>query len=681
MAKHNEEMDETLVLPLVLPLDDMKFHQEIMDTYNETLSVWSDIREEYEKCVRFALYGEQWSESDISKRSSTGRSIVTNNKLATNIRYVVNNFKSNPASIKIHPKGSNANKNTAEVLDGIIKYIQYNSDATESYSNALQSICAGGLGAWRVAPRASNNEKIELKIERIKDVLSVLIDPNAKNPNFSDMEFCFVINKISKHQFEREFPDHKDTANDNITQENGWGDKEFVQVGEFWRKIGGKVEQFIFNGSTILDRVDYPGSLIPIIFVVGEDISIGSDRKIKSLITDVIDQQKILNYTKSEIVDSIQKSTKTKYLIDYNTLSTPEIQRMWNSVNIESMPYLPYDGKSGIKPDEITPGSIPSEYIEGANEASQDIQFGMGIPNPVTNVPTSQSGKAISLQISQQNLQTYNFINSINLGIRYTGEILLDLISYYYDEEDIIQILGVDGQINSVPVNTEYEENGKIEYHDLTKSAEYKCMVSIGPSYSDKRSEMLDTMSMLAKEMPIVGQTAADLIIQNMDFDAADSIARRIRAGMDPRIIAATNPSNNDDPEVLKTNLTAITNQMQQLQQQNQMLAQKLQEATNQNNLKIQIEQLKNQHEAEMAIMKTKLKREEEIQQLQIAEEKEKNAAELETLKSREQLAHEIASKQHDHTLQSDLLTQKHNNDLTHTIIKNTLKPSQNNIG
>lgn len=657
-----------------ISMGDIEFHKEIMDTYNETLSVWSDIREEYEKGIRFALLGEQWSESDISKRSSTGRSIITNNKLSTNIRYVVNNFKANPPSIKIHPKGSNANKNTAEVLDGLIKYIQYISDATESYSNALQSICAGGLGGWRVAPRKQSNGKIDLKIERIKDVLSILIDPNAKNPNFSDMEFCFVINKVSKHQFNREYPEHKDTANDNITQENGWGDKEFVQVGEFWRKVDGKVEQFIFNGSTILEKVDYPGSLIPIIFVVGEDISIGVDRKIKSLVTDVIDQQKILNYTKSEIVDSIQKSTKTKYLIDYNTISTPEIQRMWNSVNIESMPYLPYDGKSGIKPDEITPGSIPSEYIEGANEASQDIQFGMGIPNPVTNIPATQSGKAISLQLSQQNLQTYNFINSINLGIRYTGEILLDLIGYYYDEEDIMQILGVDGQINSVPVNSAYEENGKTVYHDLTNSAEYKCMVSIGPSYSDKRSEMLDTLSMLAKEMPIVGQTAADLIIQNMDFDSADSIARRIRAGMDPRIIAATNPTNNDDPETLKTNIIAITNQLQQLQQQNQLLAQKLQEATNQNQLKLQLEQLKMQHEAEMTIMKTKLKREEDIQQLQISEQKDRNEAELEAMKNREQLAHEIASKHHNHTLQSDLLKQKHENDITHTIIKTITK-------
>jgi hypothetical protein len=653
--------------------EDIKFHATIMDTYNDTLEVWSNIREEYERCVRFSLYGEQWSESDISKRASSGRSIITNNKLSTNIRYVVNNFKSNPPSIKIHPKGSNANKNTAEILDGIVKYIQYNSDATESYANALQSICAGGLGAWRVAPR-STNDKVELKIERIKDVLSVLVDPNAKSPNFSDMEYCFIINKISKHQFEREFPEHKDTYNDSITQENGWGDKEFVQVGEFWRKVDNKVEQIIFNGSTILERVDYPGSLIPIVFVVGEDISIGSDRKIKCLITDVIDQQKILNYTKSEIVDSIQKSTKTKYLIDYNTLSTPEIQRLWNSANIESMPYLPYDGKSGIKPDEITPGSIPSEYIEGANEASQDIQFGMGIPNPVTNIPSTQSGKAISLQLSQQNLQTYNFINSINLGIRYTGEIMLDLISYYYDEEDIMQILGVDGQMNSVPVNTEYEENGKLVYHDLTKSAEYKCMVSIGPSYSDKRSEMLDTLSLLAKEMPIVGQTAADLIIQNMDFDAADSIARRIRAGMDPKILAATNATNNDDPDTMKNNLTAMTNQLQQLQQQNQELMQKLQEVTNQNNLKLQIEQLKYQHDAEMMLMKTKLKREEEIQQLQIEEEKDRSKAELEVRKNREQLAHEIASKQHDHTLQSDLINQKHQQDLTHTIIKGIVK-------
>jgi hypothetical protein len=664
-------------------VDDVKFHKDIMETYNKAVKTWEDIRTTYEYNVRFALLNEQWTEDERSKRAAMGRSITTNNRLAANIRYVVNNFKANPPAIKIHPRGSNANKNTSEVLDGIIKYIQYTSDANEAYSNALMSVCAGGMGAWRVIPRIYDHNKndVELVIERIRDVLSVVIDPGAKNPNFSDMEYCFITNRISRDQFEREFPDEKDNE-DPINSEAGWGDKEFVQISEFWRRIDGKVEQYIFNGSKILYKnTEYPGTLIPVIFVVGEDISIGQDRKIKSLISDVIDQQKILNYTKSEIVDAIQKTTKTKYLVDYNALSTPELQRMWNSINADAFPYLPYDGKNGAKPDTITPGTIPSEYIEGSKEASEDIQFGMGIPNPLTDIPTTQSGKAISLQLSQKNLQTYNFINNINLGIRYTGEILLDLIRYYYDSEDIMQILGVDGQVNQVPVNTEYQENGKIEYHDLTKSAEYKCMVSIGPSYTDKRSEMLDIMTTLSQQMPIIGQTAADLIIGNMDFDNADSIARRIRAGMDPKILAATNPTNNDS-ETMAANNQALQNQMaqsqaqmEQMQQVIQQLQGQLQIATDSNNLKMQMEQMKYQHETEMEVLKTKFRREDDVYKMQIDEQKAENEYKLKTesemVKEKQKLAHEVAIKQHDHTLASATIDQKHKNDLEKTVITN----------
>lgn len=675
MTEKYEEMSDTLFTSKTkLEKDGEKdelelheFHQNIMDLYSEAVKVWDGPRADYESGVRFSLLGEQWTESEKSKRSATGRTVVTNNKLAANIRYVVNNFKSNPPSIKIHPQGSNANKNTAEILDGIIKYVQYKSDASEAYSHALQSILAGGMGAWRIIPREDCNGKIYPEIEKISDVLSVVIDPNAKKSNFSDMRYCFIINRISRDQFEQEFPEQKEKES-TVNEDAMWGGKDFVQVGEFWRKVDNKVEQYLFNGSDILySNTEYPGKHIPLIFVVGEDISIGSDRKLKSLISDVIDQQKILNYTKSEIVDSIQKTTKTKLLVDISSISTPELQRMWNSSNSDAFPYLPWDGKGGAKePRPIEPGTIPSAYLEGSKEASEDIQFGMGIPNPMTNVPTSQSGKAISLQLSQQNLQTYNFINNINIGIKYSGEILLDMIQHYYDEEDIMNILGIDGQITQVPVNTQYEENGKSVYHDLTKSAEYTCMVSIGPSYSDKRSEMVDVLSTLSQQMPIIGQTAADLIIQNMDIDNADSIARRIRAGMNPQIVAATNPTNDDTSEKEQS----AKAQIEQMQQVIQQLQQQLKSATDANQLKIQLDQMKYQHETEMEVMKTKFKRETEVQQMMIDEKKAEHQTLLDNEKEKVKTAHEIATKHHDFALNTHLQDQKHQQTLELTLSK-----------
>ena len=653
-----------------------ELHKEIMEVYDTTLKNWEEIRATYEESVRFSLYGEQWTESEKSKRAATGRSVITNNKLATNIRYVVNNFKANPPSIKIHPQGSSANKNTANILDGIIKYIQYTSDATEAYSNALQSICAGGMGAWRVIPRQCEYDetKVELVIERIKDVLSVHIDPGAKKPNFSDMSYCFITNKITKEQFKREYPEHEDSMEDAIN-EVGWGDKDFVQIAEYWVKKDGRVEQYIINGSKIIyENKEYPGKLIPVVFVTGEDISIGQDRRFKSLISDVIDQQKILNYTKSEIVDSIQKTSKTKYLVDINTISQPEIQRMWNSINSDSFPYLPYDGKNGApKPDTINPGTIPTAYIEGSKEASEDLQFGMGIPNPSQAVPASQSGKAISLQISQQNLQTYNFISNINLGIRYTGEILLDLISYYYDNADIMQILGVDGQVSQIPVNIPYTENSKVVLHDLTKSAQYKCMVSIGPSYADKRAEMMDVLSSLTQQMPIIGQTAADLIIQNLDVDNAEQIANRIRAGMNPAIVAASNPTNGDE---VNPKEQAFKAQMDQMKATIDQLQAELKQATDANQLKIQMDQMKYQHEAEMEVMRTKFKRESEMNSVMLQEDKDRKEAMNEAELNRQKLAHEIASKQHDYTLDTHKEHQKHQNNIELTAVKAQLNQS-----
>jgi hypothetical protein len=56
--------------------------------------------------------------------------------------------------------------------------------------------------------------------------------------------------------------------------------------------------------------------------------------------------------------------------------------------------------------------------------------------------------------------------------------------------------------------------------------------VVTGPNFASRRAEARAHMVDLAKGVPIVGQVAADLIVENSDFPGADQMAKRIKKAM-----------------------------------------------------------------------------------------------------------------------------------------------------
>ena len=561
-----------------IEFNDEELLEEALERFKVCEDAWEPIYKSSNEDHIFAN-GKQWDDSTISARSSNGRSSLTYNKISSNIRYIVNNAIANTPNIKVHPISNGATKNTAKVLDGLIKAIQNKSNANGIYVHGLKNAVTGGIGYFRITPKQNiiNGElKNSIELEKIKDPTTVYFDPDAEADDMSDAEYVFIVRQLPIKRFEKLYPNAHKCSLTKATK--SWYSKEQVRVAEYWVKENGKVSQYIISGEDVLENnSDYPGTILPVVMIIGEENYVDSKRDFKGIVRDVKDVQKLLNYQKSEAADYLSKAAKTQFLVEASMIPE-EYQRIWNSANVANLPYLPYVSKDGSRPTPNQPLPPPSGLIEGASEADVDLRAIIGIKDPLADIPQTQSGKAISLQIQQGNIGILSYLNNLKVAIKRAGEILLDLIPHYYSRADVVEILGIDDQVTTVKINEPYVDNGEVVNHDLT-IGQYGIIITTGPSYESQRSEASDKLMELVGRYPQMAQFAGDLIVKTIDFDGADELADRLKATIPPEILAASSPSNSNDGQMQM--IMNQANQMSQALQQANVQIQQMQEALN----------------------------------------------------------------------------------------------------
>lgn len=95
--------------------------------------------------------------------------ILTTNKFPAYIRQVVNDARQNRPQIRFHPVDDNADPQTAEVLNGLIRNIEVSSRASIAYDSAIFQSVSGGFGCIRVNLDYAHDDTFEqdIKIECI----------------------------------------------------------------------------------------------------------------------------------------------------------------------------------------------------------------------------------------------------------------------------------------------------------------------------------------------------------------------------------------------------------------------------------------------------------------------------------------------------------------------------------
>ena len=576
----------------------------------------------------------QWPSNVLATRGNVqgqtinARPCLTINKLPQHVRQVTNDQRQNRPSGKVIPADDRADPQVAEIYDGVVRHIEYMSDADVAYDTACENQVTLGEGYWRLLTEYCDENTFDqdIKIERIRNSFSVYMDPTIQDPCGSDAKWCFITQDMTRDEYERLFPDATPITalmdqgtGDSATAQ--WVTQNTVRIAEYFCVEYKRVKLNLYpgnvtlqegepedrqmqamglmpvrsriaqvpqvkwmktNGYEILEEQDWAGRWIPVIRVIGNEFEVDGQILVSGLVRNAKDAQRMYNYWVSQEAEMLALAPKAPFIGYGGQFEGYETQ--WKTANTQNWPYLEVnpdvtDGNGSILPlpQRAQPPMAQQGLIAAKMGAADDIKATTGqYDSSIGATSNERSGRAILARERQGDTGTYHFVDNLARAIRYSTRQIVDLIPKIYDTQRIARIIGIDGETKMAridpmqpePVREVRDQAGVVIEKIYNPSVgKYDVVVTTGPSYLTKRQEAMDAMSQILQGSPQLWAVAGDLFVKNMDWPGAEELAARLRKTIDPKLL-----EDQDDPA-----LQAANQQIQVLMQEMQAMQQMLQ--------------------------------------------------------------------------------------------------------
>lgn len=580
------------------------------------------------------IVGLQWPDDVRAKREEDNRPCLTINRLPQFLRQVTGDLRNMNPAIKAIPADTKASQEDAELVEGIIRQIQYESDASSIYERAAESAAACGMGFFRVLTDYVSNDSFDQKIiiQSIDNPFSVYFDPEARKSTREDARWCLITQVMTEEAFKDAYPDkvavsvEQDGSGDGLEfwRQNG----ETVVAEYFWKEpksktimllpngmilenapkdLGGKTRTVNYDvimwakisGKDVLEGPqEFPGDHIPVIAVMGEELHIGDRIYRSSVIRFAKDPQRLYNYWRSAQTEMIALQPKAPYLVTAKQISG--LEQIWSEANDSNRPYLPYiPDPNAPAPQRATPPIPSSGMMQEVGLAADDMKATTGIYDAGLGQRSDEkSGVAIRQRQMESDVSTSIYSDNMAKAVAHCGRVIVSMIPKIYDTNRMLATIGEDDQHGMTEINKPMmSENGPITINDMTKG-KFDVRVAVGPNYATKRQETAESMMQFIQAFPPAAQVAGDLIAKSMDWPDAEKIAERLKKMLPPGM------AEEDDPQAQAQMQQQQMMQAQEAQQQQAMAQQaqslQLREMTAKAN-KAEADAQKSHYEAEKA--------------------------------------------------------------------------------
>jgi hypothetical protein len=120
----------------------------------------------------------------VQGQTINARPCLTINKLPQHVREITNDQRQNRPSGKVIPVDDKADVEVAEIFNGMVRHIEYLSDADVAYDTACENQVAYGEGYIRLLTEYCDDDSFnqDIKIGRVRNSFSVYMDPTIKTP-------------------------------------------------------------------------------------------------------------------------------------------------------------------------------------------------------------------------------------------------------------------------------------------------------------------------------------------------------------------------------------------------------------------------------------------------------------------------------------------------------------------
>jgi hypothetical protein len=625
--------------PTTTPEDKSESLATMRHRFQMAMSAYSESREDELDDLRFMAgspdNGWQWPADILATRGSVqgqtinARPCLTINKLPQHVHQVTNEQRQNRPSGKVIPADDKGDVEVAEIFEGMVRHIEYMSDADVVYDTACENQVTYGEGYFRILTEYCNDASFDqdLRIGRIRNAFSVYMDPMIQDPAGCDAEWCFISQDIEKDEYERQYPDaapitsimSQGVGDQSLSQ---WINENTIRIVEYFyykhiptklnlypgnqafydgspedknmKEMGlkpiksrmvdvKKVMWMKSNGYEVLQEQEWAGKWIPVIRVVGNEFEVDGRIYVSGLVRNAKDAQRMYNYWVSQEAEMLALAPKAPFIGYGGQFEGYEMQ--WKTANTTNWPYLEVNpdvtdgmGATLPLPQRAPPPLAQTGLIQAKMGASDDIKATTGqYDSSLGATSNERSGKAILARERQGDVGTFHYGDNLTKAIRFATRQLIDLIPKIYDTERIARIVGVDGEVSMVKLNPDQPEAVKkitdqtgivIEKIYNPSVGTYDVVATTGPGYMTKRQEAMEAMAQILQGNPELWKVAGDLFVKNMDWPGAQEMSKRLAKTIDPKLMSDTD----EDPA-----LQAAQQQMQAMAQEMEGMAQMLQ--------------------------------------------------------------------------------------------------------
>lgn len=595
----------------------------------------------------------QWNDEDYNGRVTSGRPALTLDKLGQFTRQVANQIRMNTPTISVFQSDGAPDDDTANILKGLIKNIEYVSSADDAYDTAVLSAIRCSIGFIRVDHDYTDDDSFtqDLKIDRVVNPLSCWLDSDSIKADGSDAKHGFIAEQMKVSEFKRKYKGKEPVSFETGKKEGGdLEEGDYITIVEFF-KIDEKeceicdygdgvgiprndemgepaqtrtvqkrtVKRYKMSGADILEETTFPGEYIPLVPVYGEEMWIEGRRNLFSLIRKAKTAQQMHNYWKSLETELLQKQPQAPIMAAEG--QTEDYAEDWlNPGKTMVLRYKQTDleGNPAPMPQRLIPPQTPTGVFQASLTTVDDIKSAMGMYGSSIGQQTNEtSGIAIQRRKQEGEVGTYHFGDNLVKAITHVGRILVSAIPEIYDTPRIINIVGAEDEDTKVGINGEVVDEKQENHYDLTQG-KYNVRVATGASFTTMRQESADFMSQIVQSQPEIMQIAGDIVFKNMDIPGAEALAERIKKTIPPELLGEDGEGGEADQDPEKAQLMqqlqeAVSN-IQAMQQQVAQMEEQLKSKQGELQIKAQSEQSKAEYDRmklELEAMKLDLDKQE----------------------------------------------------------------------
>lgn len=529
-------------------------------------------REREREDLRFQVPELQWTDEARKERGGDvnkgilPRPMLSISKIDQPQRLVRNQMRQAQLGINVHPAGEDANDETAEIIQGLVRHIERKSRAYIARNWAFARAVAAGRGVYRVLteydPEGGHPSDQRIAIKRILNQESVYFDPSAQEPDYSDGKWAFVVSRFPREDYRRRWPKSKVAkATDHewaqmAADTPDWFQDGDVIVAEYWYKeyeaddpeTVAAVYCCTLNGSELIDEKEWNGKLIPLIPAVGSEIiPFDGERRFTGMISNAKDGQRLYNYAASTLVERMGLEPKTPFVGYAEQFEGYENE--WQQINTRNLAFVrakltTADGKALPLPQRAQiDQSGMSLAMLALQEADAFIQATTSVYDPSLGRanPRDESGRKVLALQQQADASTSNYLRDFaEVAMTYEAMVILDLIPAIYDRPGrIARILrGDDDKSEQVMLNAPFVMQGdrpipaqpgaeQVNEYNLRQGT-YTVSVKVGKSFQTRLQEGDEFMTQILTAMPEYLPLLGDLIFRFKDQPGAKEIADRL---------------------------------------------------------------------------------------------------------------------------------------------------------